>query len=680
MRALVLRVAASVMLVAAAGAQTAPGSFRFERSVTPAGPGPSTLAMDVPLLAGPQPIDELQIARSAQRVIAQGGPADLRFFDRNGREVAFLYVAPPPVQPVWLAGNVLPAPTTEKTSGFDADFGSVALIDRVRVQGISAPFLKRAVLEGSGDREHWTVLAPEATLFDLPAEDLRRLEVEFAAGEFRYLRITWDDTNSGRVAPPATVNARRVPVAAAGPLLRTAVTFERRGSEPGRSRFRLRLPGRHLPIARLDVDIDQPNVMRRATITEARFTNGELQPFAIGGAMLKRVTREGVHADELSIPIQMPRGADLDLVTEDQNNPPLSLRSVTAVFAELPIIYFESDGGPLTARYGNSTISQPRYDLEAVRESIAIEKARPATWSEPVMNETGAASAPPMPPTGTTLDARLFRHARDVPSGEAGLVAVPLDAAVLAHRTSATRFADVRVLDGSGRQIPYVVERRDEPLRLVLEAVRLAEPPGEAKADPGRTWYSLKLPFEQLPSARLTLETSARVFRRRVSLVLEQEADARRRTDRFATVTSAEWMHAESETPAPSLQLAVPARAGREIFLMIDEGDNAPLSLERPALLLPSYRIRFYRPDGAQLSLVYGRDDLGPPEYDLELVARQVLDDSANELAAGPERGSDAARSPAFISPPVFWTILGFALAVLLGIIFKLIRSEPLKT
>ena len=57
---------------------------------------------------------------------------------------------------------------------------------------------------------------------------------------------------------------------------------------------------------------------------------------------------------------------------------------MTAVFAELPWIYFEGDGAALVARYGDPALSAPHYDLEATRFSIHIENVPDATWGEVV--------------------------------------------------------------------------------------------------------------------------------------------------------------------------------------------------------------------------------------------------------------------------------------------------------
>ena len=158
-------------------------SFRFERSAVLQGSGPQSLPVDVPLLVGsasfrveswPGPMG------SRPRRVARGGLRDLRFYDAEGREVPYLLVEPPTREPEWRrAARLLPIPATRKQSGFEADLGVATSVDRIHLEGIPAPFLKRLSLDGSGDRARWTRLAPEATLFDLPDSGLRQLELAF---------------------------------------------------------------------------------------------------------------------------------------------------------------------------------------------------------------------------------------------------------------------------------------------------------------------------------------------------------------------------------------------------------------------------------------------------------------------------------------------------------------------
>jgi len=238
---------------AAAWQETPGGTASIERPVVTAGRGPQKLRVDVPLLVGGQRFASVDVDSHGAR--ARGGLGDLRLFDRTGREIGYLLIDPPRRRAGWIDGSVLEIAQTKKTSGFEVDLGRAALIDAVAVEGLVAPFLKRLVLEGSGDRARWTVLSAEGTLFDLPDERVRQTTLEFTPGSYRYLRVTWDDTNSGRLGRPRHVRAREGTSRPRVAPIREGVPFERQASEPGRSRYRLRLPGVELPIVALVFDV-----------------------------------------------------------------------------------------------------------------------------------------------------------------------------------------------------------------------------------------------------------------------------------------------------------------------------------------------------------------------------------------------------------------------------------------
>jgi hypothetical protein len=284
-----------------------------------------------------------------------------------------------------------------------------------------------------------------------------------------------------------------------------------------------------------------------------------------------------------------------------------------------------------------------------------------------------------LPGIGANLDPSTFQFSRELSGVTGGLTAVPLDAAVLAHSKGVTHaFADVRIVNAAGAQIPYVVERLDEPLLVNLTLQPGAQPPSGATARAGESWYRLELPYERLPDARLVLETSARVFRRDVRVMRAAAMGADRRSREPQVVARTEWVHANADVTASPLTFALPTAADRELFVVVAEGDNTALPLTRAQLLLPSYRVRFFWPANDTLRLVYGRRDLPRPQYDLSLLAPQVLGAAATEVVAATEQSSNGvAAAPENVIPPaVFWAVLSVATIALLGIIGRLIRAD----
>lgn len=668
-----LAVLVSVVWAATVLAQQEP-RFTFEREVATQGSGPRRLAVDVPLLSAGAPF---AVAARGERVTAEGGLDDLRLYDSEGRPVPYLLVQRRD-DPTWRTGRVLPIATTKTTSGFEVDLDAAAPIDRMRVAGIPGPFLKRLTLEGSGDRARWTMLQAEGTLFDLPEERIAKAELSFTAGAYRYLRVTWNDATSGRVPLPTTVLARQASPLTTASEATADVVFERRPSEPGRSRYRLRLPASQLPVVALDLDVANAYVHRQASVSESRFTGADASPASLGSAALVRMLQSGTTAESLRISITAPTEPELDLTVEDADNPPLEIRRISVVFAELPWIYFVATSPKIVARYGDRSATAPSYDLEAARPSIDLATTPEARWLAP-RPVSGSASSPGPGASPAAEGARLegefrFSRALVIPKEAGGLMALPLDAAALSHsRGVAGRFADIRIVDASERQVPYLLERRDEPLSLPITAHREPSAAPPLPANPtGTSVYRLPLPEAHLPDGSLAIETTARVFQRTVQLGTIRPADRSRRDAWFEVLSSTVWRHAEEQTAAPALTLAVPTVPEKDLWLVIDEGDNAPLPIASARLLLPSYRLRFFAPAGAPLRMVYGRDDLQPPRYDLSLLAARVMGAAATEVGAAPE--SAPREETPFISPRWFWVLLAASVVVLLGLIVRLVR------
>ena len=647
----------------------AAGSFPFQREVTPARPGPNRLEPDAELLGGAAPVRHHAVAGRDGKPWLEfaSGLSDLRFFDAAGREVPYLLI--PPVSPREgrrEARVSLVAPTKTR-SGFEADLGSPLRVDGVRIEGLPTPFLKRFLLEGSGDRAHWTVLEAEGSLFELPRERLKRTNVDFAPQDLRYLRVTWDDRTSARVPAPRAVSARLGASGGEQPALAVPVSFERRASEPGKSRFRLRLPGRHLPVRSLEVSSGKNNILREARVTEPRLSGGEVIPLPLGSGMLRQAVVGDAMASEMTIATEPPEGAELDLSVDDGDNPPFELTGVTARMGPLPWIYFEAaDAKPLVARWGEPNAAAPRYDLEARREAVAKSSPPRAAWgAERPVTGYPAPPTPAVPESGAPLGTAEFPWLRPVTSVAAGLNVVPLDAAVLAHGA----LPSLRIVDETGRQVPYLLEMRDEPLPIDLPPLEKVK----AKGDPAHaSAYRLVLPFALLPKARLVLATDARVYERAVALTVEAE-DGGRDVARTRTVASAVWRHADAETPAPALVLDVPRLPVAEARLVVDEGDNSPLPIGVPRLLLPSYRLRFFASPGAKPTLFYGAS-LEAPRYDLALLAPRLVGSQAHEAALGPEAANASAATKGAVPRVLFWGVLVAAVAALLVLLARLSR------
>ncbi|MBY0497502.1 MAG: DUF3999 domain-containing protein [Cyanobacteria bacterium] len=690
-----IRSSLALLVVSAAGVLAqgpANARFQHERIVDSVG-GPQRLDVDAALLNGSQ---SFAVEDLGTRWVARRGLGDLRLFNETNVEVPYLLIEPAADLQAFGAFRTLPISAIDKpdnkSSGFEVDLLSVRIVDGLLLSTIQPPFLKRFRLEGSGDRERWTQLVNEGTTFNLPAERLQHTLIEFAPGEFRYLRVTFDDTNSARIPRPGDVTIRMPRPRSVGPrlregygrqaVLRSDVSISRRPSEPGRSRFRVNLPAARLPIVALEIKAGGGNLLREARVLEAGFAGQGAQPRLIGGGRLMRVERDKVIAESMRLQIRQPTEPQLDLVVDDGDNPPLELQAVTAVFAEMPWIYFEAPAGPITVRYGDSKLTAPRYDLEAARSNLPVSPNR-ATWrSQPPITLTPLDEGLAMPDTGSAMSSEGFEFVRDIPAGRAGLIALQMDIAAMAHSgRDPRRLRDLRILDRSGMQIPYLLESRDEPLIAEVNIERKALPAGLESPSPKVSTYQVHLPFPDLPKPRLVLTTRARVFQRAVTIGTVVPA-ADRQPARFVRRGSAVWMHADQDVAPPPLTFDLADSAiNEDLYLQIDEGDNQPLQIDKATLLMPQYAVRFFRRDNQPLRLLYGRDDLGPPRYDLQLLSGQVLGRTAEDVTAGPEQalgGSGSAPGFDLVPPMVFWSVLTVTVFVLLGLVVRLMKRESL--
>jgi hypothetical protein len=617
-----------------------------ERTVTPGGTGANRLEPDAAILG-----------------VAHRDLRDLRLHDANGIEHAYLLVPPPERQPQWKQASLRAINATKTSSGFEADFKTAAEIDRIRIEGLRAPLMKKFRLEGSGDRSRWIVLAAEATVFDLPDEQLKNLEVAFDPGTFRYLRVTWDDASSERVRSPGTVSARIHNIGAPATPQRVKATFRAVASETGKSRYRITLPGPHLPVKSIELHAANPNVFRDASVSEGRLSGSTVQPVQLGASKLRRAERSEVVAEQMAVPISFPEGPDLDLVIDDGNNPPLSLQSVEAVFAPLPWIYFESpDEKPLTATYGDPALNAPSYDLEARRAAATNAATVDATWSEAKIEKPLTDVIALAPLSGAPLDRKLFRFSRAIAPTQRGLTSLLLDADVLA-RSNALR--DVRIAGYGDYQVPYIVEHRDAPTTIAMRI------PARTQGERTHSIYHFELPYDTLPEGtRIAITTSSQVFERTANLM--RPPDESRGRDR-EVIASETWRSASTDDAAPTLIFTAPLSGSRSVELDLDEGDNAPLAITGAQLLLPSYALRFISP-GGPLTLLYGNSGADAPRYDLAILAPHLFGEPARDISltrAAPMVATPESRT----ERKIFWMVIVGAVIALLITLSRLLSK-----
>ena len=619
-------VSALFFLVCGATAQaqtTSPPGFRFKRTVAVSQPGPQRLSVDLELLAH-----------------AKSTLADYRLFDGGSAEVAYLIVPPVQGEPEWQEAKGLALLVGDKdSSGFEADLGKLLEIDQITLRGLPPPVLKRLRVEASGDHRRYTLVAQDETVFDLPEDGLSRMSVTIPKGAYRYLRVIWEDRETPKLPLPERVIVRLSRDGQSPQPTKAAVPFEPSSSRADTTQYRIQLPAKHLPIDAIVLETSQPQLMRRARISEARTTGNGLDSFVLGTTTLRRALRSGLVAADLRIAVERPETSAIILTIENGNSPPISVSQVYVELAPQPFIYFEArHAGTFTAHFGAEKLSAPHYDLEAERDSAPRVNAADARWTGPAIAQAGTPSPSKLTHRddswthGSTLSPRQFRFSRSIVASVESMSRLPLDAAVFAHSPT---LADVRILDPQNRQVPYVLEREMEPFVIALNPQAVPTPAKPSQFGVSTSVYRITLPYPNLPEGQLIVNTRSHVFQRHVALHAPRPQRPGKPAE-TGEIASANWVDVSESADTPSLELAVPAGTDPNLLLVIEEGDNAPLASLSCQLHFPGRALRFFHTAGENLTLYYGAESLASPSYDLSLLTQEIEQLPSVDVGFGP--------------------------------------------
>ena len=357
--------------------------------------------------------------------------SDLRLFDASGKEVPYLLVPNPPVEADLAAAVILPVrrskPTQAKTSGFEADLGEPVEIDRLRIDGLRPPFLKRVRLEGSGDRARWTVLVGEGTRLRSAGCAAAADRVELRRRVVSLPSRRPGTTPAARGSPRAVRRAaRQVPAAVPRAAVDDTVAFERRPSEPGRSRFHVRLPGGHCRLSRSPSMSAAGTCCARRTSTRRVSPAPKLVPVLSAAARSAGSSRARSPPRRCALPIAAPIEPQIDLVVDDGDNPPLDVRGVTPNSPSCRGSTSRRPDGALPRATGIRRWP-PRYDLEAVRATAATSTRLP---TRPGESRARASRRERRRRRPAAANRRCVGRSRrsfdrpDIPAGDAGLIAL----------------------------------------------------------------------------------------------------------------------------------------------------------------------------------------------------------------------------------------------------------------
>ena len=665
--ALWLVFAATTMIHAQAPVDEQRSAWRYRRAVTlPANADGALVAVPVP---------------PAIQARGQPGLRDVRLVDESGREWPFLVHedAARRVERRW-TGFLMDAQRERRGyTTWTVDFGELVTLDRLVLEVPAIGFTKRLAIDVSSDGSAWRELGTDYWIFDRPwqAERVHDTTIELPPGETRFVRIQADDTNS----PPLDLRGAvavwtdHLP----GETWSEEVALELVSSEDGRARYRLPMPDGH-PLRRLALDADDPAFARRVTVFEGT-RNGD-RPAGSGLAYRVPLPGEAPRLEDREISVSREAGGPLIVEIVNGDNP-LLVNPRVRMSGPSTVLLTAAMGPAVTLYYGNTVTRAPAYELEQFRIALASVPSYPMASLGAEVENPSFRQPPPLgfvAPRGAAIASREWRFSRPfVVSGSEDLYAFMVPPADLGHLRK--DLGDLRVVDGSDRQVPFVLEpdAAVTPIPLTIE-------PTTASGNARRT-SALRLSLSSGPGAPVRLTALrlrvAEPFFKRSATVLQPSKNAPLGASPIARVTLASVQREDRSAPV-WVQVPIGDVRATELLLEIADGDNAPLTVQSAQGLVPVPRVTFQAAPG-EYKLLLGNDAAEPPSYELDTLRREVLAYTAVplELPAaetapanpGYERGvTDYVRN----APPraVLWTALAGAVLALL-VLTRRILARP---
>jgi hypothetical protein len=646
-----------MVLATGTGAANRPEEWKYFQQVEVSKPGLVKLSL---------PVDSLAAARP--------GLEDLRIIDSTGHEVPYLLERPFQPERLILGAQKFSFTLADHATTIILETGLSQPIQGITLETAAPNFIKAVRIEGSTDRKDWQTITQDQPLFRQPY-GAGSLHLTIPPAVWPWLRLTLDDRRSKPVAfTGAKLHAAVKPL----PLESLPVTIVNRRENDQKTRITLNLGGANLTLATVQVEADDPLFMRQVTAAVSALAENEISERSLATGTIYRVALDGQQvSSELAIPInQQITNRELLLLIDNQDNPPLNITAVKAQRRPVYLTFFASQAGVYRLLSGNPRCLAARYDLISLAASLQETTVSPLTLTSLADNPSyrPPESLPEIQDLGTDLDTTAWKSRKLVQIKQAGVQQFDLDVETLAG--AGPSLSDLR-LWRDGKQRPYILERTTVNVKLTPLVSLIPDP-----KKPSRSRWQIKLPHSGLPLKRLSCTTSTPIFQRQVHL-LEQPANERGEPyDR--QLGQATWLRTPTVT-APTLELDL-TRSPRTdtLILETDNGDNPPIELDNCQLYYFLTRVLCKAPLDPATYLYYGNNSVGPPQYDLALVAPQLL---AAEKSVATLGAAEPLQKPGWgdifqtstTRSVVFWGALAVVVVVLLVVMARLLPQTPSK-
>jgi hypothetical protein len=626
--------------------------------------------------------------------------SDLRLFDRSGAEVPFFVDSQPPPERQREIEQIVEArimdarreeirrknrPPLQRET-YDLATPQVAPAEKaweLLVETERKDFVRRIevyTVTPEGER----ILGVGASIFDLGGGARHKTGLSLPPFKGDHLSVMIEGEDGYYLEPRFRLRSARV-LETSAPATVALDEVDRYGRE-GVTTLTLARPAGIVPDA-LRVSTSTGTFDRSVRVWDERA--GFRDELVGSGELFRAESRPPV--ESLELPFWGARGEQLRVEIDDGDSPMLADLAFSAVVRR-PVLIFslpvQSAGTAAgIVRFGGGRAWAPHYDLTHLLPETgrAPADARagtmrlydPAAFGEarlgPVRDNPAFDRSPALAfamRPGSPVDVRLYTyrrglHAENSTEGLSHLRLQPEDIA----RCRAD-LADLRVVDGQGRQWPYLV---DAQAAREWQEVKIETAPPEK----GTSRYTLGLPASPLPIDAVGLEVDAPFFDRPYRLIARVGSDDER-------ALSQGRLMRDARRGGP-VTVTFPAVRCDEIALLLENGDDAPLRVQ-------TAHVRVIQPDlfvtapAGDYRLLLGNPSVEAPHYEIAQVREVVLAVASAPLSAGPlERNPEyslAAKVTTGTGPRkilqqvLLWGGLVIAVGVMAFLTFRLARGE----
>lgn len=634
-----------------------PSDWKFERTFDVSKAGLTKINLPVTTLGSARPALE-----------------DLRLYDDAGDEIPYFIESPAAAVPIVRAPKSFHVSINENNTVITMETDLAGPIEVVQLKTPASDFIKAVRVESSENGKSYGTLAQGQPVF-VQNNGATNLRIGFAPTTAKWLRLTVDDARSQPV--PWTGAVLFSAVKESVPVETLPAAISERNENAGETRLALDLGAANLDVVDVRIETSEPLFMRKVKFAAPQVSEDAVHEQVIGEGTIYRVAVSGQSASEnLSVPLRKSiHSRDLILYIENRDSPQLPVTSVSITRRPVYLVFYHRGQGTFHLLTGNPNCSAPHYDFEALHLDLSTVPTAAIT-APPVENPDYRRPEvlPGIEPAGAPLDISQwqFREAIQI-SGE-GAQQIELNPDILAHADSS--FADLRVMDGSN-QVPYLIEHTSIS-RAISPSVTATN---DAK-NTGTSRWQIRLPQSRLPITRVTCISQTPLFDRELRLYEDVDAGTESGEQVRRDLGQAHWTQTpDGRNKEFSLTLDEAPRTDT-LLLETENGDNPAIVLDHFRCFYPATRILFKARADDELFLYYGNPNALPPQYDLNLVADQLLaTDKKTASLASEEKLRKASWTETEVSGKggvLFWGILALVVVVLLSIISRLLpKKQP---